>query len=231
MTPGKRLAVLLVIAAACADPYEPPSLKEIRYESGNDQTGIAGGPLAQQLVVKAVNQDDVPIAGARVQFSAPTGTFDNAVKFSDAEGLAKVTYTLGIVPGPVAITASTLAGEVVVPFTATVQLGPPTALRIISGNTQTGVAGATLATPLRVRVTNQYSVGLPDQTVTWSVASGAGSVSEAASITDATGYAQVTFTLGPAAGAQSVSVASGALAPVTFGATATEPPPPAEPLQ
>jgi hypothetical protein len=226
--------VVLLLLAACADPYEPPSLKGIRYESGNDQTGIAGGPLAQQLVVKAFNQSDAPIAGARVQFSAPSGTFDQAVKFSDAEGLAKVTYTLGSAPGPVAITASTLAGEVVVQFSATVELGPPTSLRLISGNTQTGVAGTPLATPLRVRVTNPFNVGLPDHTVVWSVASGAGSVSETMSITDATGYAQVTFTLGPAAGAQSVTATSGSLTPVTFAATATEPPPPpppAEPLE
>ena len=77
--------------------------------------------------MKAFNQSDAPIAGARVQFSAPSGTFDQPVKFSDAEGLVKVTYTLGSSPGPVAITASTLAGEVVVQFSATVDWAHPPA--------------------------------------------------------------------------------------------------------
>jgi hypothetical protein len=224
--------LLACALAACGDPYEPPSLEGIRLASGDMQTGVAGGPLPEQLVVSAFNQKNEPIAGARVQFSAPSGTFDQAVKFSDFEGLAKVTYTLGSTPGPVTITASTLAGEVTVRFTATAELGTPTAFRIISGNTQTGVAGAALGTPLRVRLTNGYGVGLPGAAVTWVVDAGGGQLSEAESTTDATGYAQVTFTLGSTPGAQSVTVSAAGLPAVTFTATATEPsppPPPAEP--
>jgi hypothetical protein len=224
-------ALLAIVLSACGDPYEPPSLEGIRLSSGDMQTGVVGGPLAQPLVVSAFNQNNEPIAGARVQFSAPSGTFDQAVKFSDFEGLARVTYTFGSTPGPVTITATTLAGEVKVEFTATAELGTPTTFRIISGNTQTGVAGAALATPLRVRLTNQYGVGLPGASVTWVVASGEGQLSETASVTDATGYAQVILTLGPTVGAQSVTASAAGLTAVTFTATATEPPPPPPPVE
>ena len=87
-----RWGLITCALAACGDPYEPPTLEGIRMQSGNQQTGILGGPLPEQLVVSAYNQDDEPIAGARVQFSAASGTFDQAVKFSDFEGLVKVTY-------------------------------------------------------------------------------------------------------------------------------------------
>ena len=46
-----RWALLACALTACGDPYEPPTLEGIRMESGNNQTGIIGGPLAQPLVV------------------------------------------------------------------------------------------------------------------------------------------------------------------------------------
>jgi adhesin/invasin len=228
-----RWGLFACALAACGDPYVPPTLEGIRMQSGNQQTGIFGGPLAEQLVVSAYNQDDQPIAGARVQFSAPSGSFDQAVKFSDVEGLVKVTYTVGSTPGPITITATTLAGESKVEFTATAEPGPATQFTIISGNTQSAVVGSTLTNPLRVRVRNQYGVGLPGIPVTWTV-EGQGQVSETSSVTDATGYAQVSFTLGEQAGADTVTASAAGLTALTFTATATEPPPPpppAEPLE
>ena len=98
-----------------------------------------------------------------------------------------------------------------------------------SGNQQSGVTGATLANPLRVRVRNQYGVGLPDVPVVWSV-TGPGQISESANVTDATGYAQVTLTLGAEAVTHTVTASAAGLAPLTFTATATAPPPPADPM-
>ena len=225
VTRGLFCAVALALTlAGCGDPYEPPVLEGIRLESGDQQTGIAGGPLAQPLAVRAFNQDGEPIAGARVQFSAPSGGFDQAVRFSGADGLAQAIYTLGATPGPVTIAASTKAGEVVVNFTAFSELGAATTLRAISGNQQTAVAGAPLPAPLRVRVTNQYGVGVPDVTLQWTPQA-QGEVSEQSNVTDATGHAQVTFTLGGEPGAQSVTVTTDGLTPVTFTATATSPAP------
>jgi hypothetical protein len=216
------------LLGACGDPYVPPVLEAIRPESGDQQTGVAGGPLPNPLVVGAYNQLDAPIAGARVEFSAASGSFDQSVKFSGADGRAQVVYTLGPTPGPVTIRATTKAGELVVEFTAFGEPGEPTTLRSVSGDGQTGVAGAPLPAPLRVRVTNQNGVGLPDVVVRWTV-QGQGEVSDTSSSTDSAGYAQVTFTLGGEPGAHTVTATAGGLSSVTFTATATAPPPPEEP--
>jgi hypothetical protein len=198
-------------------------------ESGDEQSGIAGGPLPAPLVVSAFNQFDEPVAGARVEFSAPSGSFDQAVKLSGVDGKAQVVYTLGPNPGAVTIRASTLAGEVFVEFTALGEIGAAATFRAISGDQQTGLTGAALASPLRARVTNQYGVGVPGVVVDWS-AQGRGLVSEAANETDGGGYAEVTFTLSPEPGPHTVTASVADFIPVTFTAVATVPPP-AEPPQ
>jgi plastocyanin len=91
-----------------------------------------------------------------------------------------------------------------------------------SGDAQTGTAGAALANPLRVLVTED---GDPVEglTVTWGVVSGGGSVSATSSTTGADGVASITWTLGGTAGAQSVraTAPSASGSPLTFTATAT----------
>jgi plastocyanin len=90
-----------------------------------------------------------------------------------------------------------------------------------SGEGQTGFAGSALANPLRVLVTLS---GAPQSgtSVSW-VAVGAGaSAAPATSVTDATGIATATWTLGSTVGAQTATAtlpgATGS--PVTFTATA-----------
>jgi serine protease len=93
----------------------------------------------------------------------------------------------------------------------------------VSGNSQTAAAGAAVVEPLRVHVTDGSGAGVPEVTVTWTVATGGGSLSSAATTTDPTGHASVTWTLGPHAGAQTVTASVSSLTgdPVTFTATAT----------
>jgi plastocyanin len=90
-----------------------------------------------------------------------------------------------------------------------------------SGNAQTGVVGTALANPLRVVVTSD---GAPQTgtTVVWSAAGG-GAVAPASAVTDASGIATSTWTLGHTAGTQAASATvSGATgSPVAFSATGT----------
>ncbi len=91
------------------------------------------------------------------------------------------------------------------------------------GSGQTGVVGATLAQALTVKVAASDGVGVAGVPVSFSVASGGGSVSSGSATSDANGLASTSWKLGTTVGPQSVTASAGALSgsPITFGATAT----------
>lgn len=88
-----------------------------------------------------------------------------------------------------------------------------------SGDAQSGTAGAALANPLRV-VVSDGGILADGETVTWATANG-GSLSPATSTTDANGVATTTWTLGANGGAQTATatVAGASGSPLTFTAT------------
>lgn len=102
-----------------------------------------------------------------------------------------------------------------------------TSIAASSGNNQTAVAGAVLANPNVVRVTQD---GTPQSgaSVTWAVTAGGGSVASATSTTDSDGLASTLWTLGATAGANVLEARlSGATgSPVVFSATGTSGTPP-----
>lgn len=110
--------------------------------------------------------------------------------------------------------------------------GPvPVAMDMLDGDGQDGSAGAVLADPLRVVVTDALGDPVSGVDVTWSVTAGGGSVTPE-STTDADGIAQATFTLGPAEGEHRAAAAVTGLSgsPVEFSAVAggIVPPPPSD---
>lgn len=78
----------------------------------------------------------------------------------------------------------------------------PALLAPVSGNDQTGGAGAPLASPLRVRVLDQFGQPLAGVPVTFSVVSGGGSVAPIAATSDEAGLASTSWTLGGELGEQ-----------------------------
>lgn len=92
-------------------------------------------------------------------------------------------------------------------------------LTLVNGDGQSGTVGAALATPLVVNVKSTTGTAMSGQAVTWSVASGGGTVSQSSTASGADGNATVTWTLGGTVGAQSVT-ATAASFTVTFTATA-----------
>ncbi|MBV9108870.1 MAG: Ig-like domain-containing protein, partial [Gemmatimonadetes bacterium] len=75
--------------------------------------------------------------------------------------------------------------------------------------------------PLSVKVTGASGEAVPGVTVLWTVSSGGGSVNPASSVTDATGVATTTWTLGPTSGSQTAMARFDASHFATFTATAT----------
>src|SRR5688572_5779827 len=81
--------------------------------------------------------------------------------------------------------------------------GPPapSALAHVSGNNQTGLSGQPLSQPLVVKVAAASGAGVANVTVIWAVTEGGGSLAATSVVTDRQGQAAITWTLGPAAGA------------------------------
>lgn len=100
---------------------------------------------------------------------------------------------------------------------------PPTPQSITAsaGTGQTATVGELLGAGLAVVVTGSDDQPLAGATVSWQVTGGGGSLSPTSSETDASGTAGTDWTLGTAAGAQTVTATVQGLAPVTFTATAT----------
>ena len=97
-----------------------------------------------------------------------------------------------------------------------------TAAAVAASNGQAALVGTALPLPLRVEVASD---GTPKEgvTVTWQTS--AGSVAPTSSVTDATGLAATTWTLGTVPGVMTTAatVAGAQGSPVTFSATALAP--------
>src|SRR2546423_2454935 len=81
----------------------------------------------------------------------------------------------------------------------------PKALAITGGNGQTGFVTAALKTSLTVALTDANGLPVIGSAVAWAVKSGGGKLSRETVTTDAFGKSTVSWTLGNAVGAQSVT--------------------------
>jgi len=82
----------------------------------------------------------------------------------------------------------------------------PAVLHDISGHDQQADAGEELPNPIKVRVTDNLNNGLPIVPVLFEPTSGGGSVADTILLTDADGYAETTWTMGPDEGQNTVTV-------------------------
>ncbi|MDQ6828710.1 MAG: hypothetical protein M3081_07570 [Gemmatimonadota bacterium] len=92
---------------------------------------------------------------------------------------------------------------------------------ITGGDFQSAPKATLLPNPLIVHVIGTGNIGVAGIPVTFSITSGGGSVLPTTATTDADGFAQTRWTLGPAAGSQQASATVAGLPAVTFDATAT----------
>ncbi|HEY0023864.1 MAG TPA: Ig-like domain-containing protein [Longimicrobium sp.] len=95
----------------------------------------------------------------------------------------------------------------------------PATVAIVSGSGQAGTVAQAVPNPLVVRVTTAGGDAVQGVAVQWAVSSGEGSLSAASTMTGADGLAQVQWTLGPRAEAQTVTATVQGLAPAVFTVT------------
>jgi hypothetical protein len=214
----------LLAAIACGgDKSVSPSVPAtIAANSSTSLTGVAGSPVspAPSVVVKDENGD--PAADVTVNFAVTGGggTVSAASVQTDGSGIATVAWTLGTTAGSNALSAST-GTLAAVTFTATGTAGTAASLTKSAGDNQTGLAGSPVAVPPQVTVKDANGNPKSGVVVTFSVASGGGSVTGASATSNAQGVATVgSWTLGPQAGVNTLSASATGVAAVTFTATA-----------
>lgn len=188
--------------------------------SGDKQTGTVGSTLGTALTVSLTGPGTTPIAGATVTFAITStgGGSLSAAAMTNASGQTSVNLTLPSTPGTVTVTASyTGATGSPATFSATANAGAPASITKLKGDTQ----NSSTFLPLVVQVKDSLGNALANQTVTFAIASGTGTLTPTSVATDTSGQAGTTLTTTAGAGSVITVNASvaGIAAPVTFTET------------
>ncbi|MCU0633551.1 MAG: Ig-like domain-containing protein [Gemmatimonadaceae bacterium] len=217
-------AVALLSACGESGVSAPLPADNIAGVSATGLTAVAGQALAQPVEVR-VSAAGQPLANVSVTFAvtAGGGAVTPASATTDNNGIARTSWTLGRTAGTNTLTAS--AGTTTTTISATGTAGRAASVTLAAGDAQAAPAGTALATSPAVRVTDANNNPVAGASVTFSVVSGGGRVTDAVRTTNAQGLAAVTqWTLGTSAGTQQLSATVGepgvANNPILFNATA-----------
>ncbi len=186
-------------------------LKQIKLAAGNEQSGIVDQFLLNPLVAAVLDSADQGIAGREVVFKVTEGGgkleggVTEKIVPTDSLGQARMRWRLGIRPVVNRATATitpALPGSPV-QFTATAEVDAPATLSKVAGDSARGVVGNQLGVPFVTKVVDKHGNNVANVEVIFKVAAGGGNLNGQPSDTvktNAEGRAQVTLTLGPAAG-------------------------------
>ena len=178
--------------------------------------------LTDSLLVKITDRYGNAVSGSVVGW-APTGggSVSPVSSTTGTAGTAATRRTLGAAAGPQGATATAagLKGSPVA-FTMTALPAAPASLIKASGDNQTAAAGSAVPESLVVRLLDANGNGVAGRSVTFAIATGAGSTSPTSATTNANGRAATRWTLGTTAGGNSLIASSSGFS-VTFQATAT----------
>lgn len=190
--------------------------------SGDLQSAGAGAPLPAQIQVRVVDRLGAPVPGQAVTFTITqgAGTLSSATVTTGADGVAATSWTLGgntAVPQTVSVSVAGIGTPQF--FNATAVAASAGNVVANAGNDQGAMAATTLGTAPAVLVKDGAGNPAAGRTVTFSVASGGGSITGATAVTNASGIATVgSWTLGATAGPNTLT------ATVAGGATVTNNP-------
>lgn len=200
-----------VLAAGCSDSSTEPSVATTITVAPAASLDAIG---ARQIVRAAViDQKGKAMGAAAVTWESNSPSVsvmglggDSASVTAASNGTASVTARSGSAAGAVEVRVAQV----------------PVQAQTVGGDGQAGAVGLLLGSALRVKLVDRLGVGVPGQTVTFTVQTGGGTLHSATAVTDADGIATNSWTLGPAVGTHTVSVTfpGTTLSPVTFSAQA-----------
>ena len=188
--------------------------------------GASGATMSTQPVVRVVDAsgNTVSSSTASVTVTAGTGTLGGTTTVSATSGVA--TFS-GVTFAGLSSTTHTLtfAASGLTSATTTVQptgTGSASTIAVNAGNNQSATAGSAVTTVPSVLVTDSGGNPVSGRSVTFAVATGAGTVVGGSATTNSSGIAAVTsWTLGTTAGANTLTATASGLtgSPITFTAT------------
>ena len=201
------LCIATLGLAACHDDSTtaPLTATSVTVLSGGSQSGTVGAALATPVVLQVKDQNGKAMVGVAVNITAGTasGSIPTAQLTTDANGQVTTAWTLGTVAGT--DTLNVQAGSLsAVQVLATASPDVAANIIVTAGDQQTAAVGSALATPLTVKVVDQYGNAVPNVTVTFSD-DASGVLAAATVTTDAFGQAVDSLTLGPNAGVDDVT--------------------------
>jgi adhesin/invasin len=173
--------------------------------AGNAQTDSVAATLPTAYTVRVVDTNGNGVAGIPIAWTTTGGGGTiTPSDTTDASGYATAVRVLGTTPG--ANTASAVVGGLPgspVAFSATANVGSPSALTVTAGAAQTDTVNQIVPIAPQVRVADKFNNPIQNNLVTFAVTSGGGIVNPATAIaTLANGTATVTsWQLGTTAGA------------------------------
>ena len=209
---------LLMLAALCAigcdsstGPVSKVTIQRTSESHGNFQADTVLAMLAPFRVL--VTRGMVPVSGIAVSWRSDDSTVVGTTH-TDGSGIASLQLRLGMSPGVYERMATIAeAPGAVIRFTATATPARATKLLYVSGSGQFDSTLAVLPAVYTVRVTDSYDNPVGGVAVDWSLAEGAGLVSQTSSTTASqTGLASTRHTLGPADGEHVVTATASAIA-------------------
>ena len=191
-------------------------------------TGTVARALTPVPQVKVTDASGNAVAGAAVTFTPSAGSLIGPVgsKTTDAAGLASPdVWLLGPVAGSYTLTAAS-SGVTSATFTAAASADVANTMSIVSGNSQSALAGRPVAIEPSVKVVDVHNNAVAGIEVLFEVASGGGTAVGRRVTTNAQGTATVGgWTLGDAVGSNtlvaSVQTVGVSVGSVTFTATGT----------
>lgn len=134
-SPSVAVVALAILAGCGGDSagLHSPVAAAVRLVGGDKQSGAAGTPLAQSIVVEVVDAGGSPVPGAGVTFTvaAGSGTVSASSATSDASGRATTQWTVGTKAGDAQQLTASIASSAPVPpltITASAVAGSPAVL-------------------------------------------------------------------------------------------------------
>ena len=191
------------------------------YPSGF--SGVTGQKLPGALTVAIVTAQGYRVPNVAMRLTdggktASTVASCSGAPLSDSNGDVTCDLVLGSQPGTFTVfpnvgLITTLRG-----ITVTITQATPSAIAIVSGNSQSGNPGTALVNPLVVQVNDASGNSLAGIPVSWAIASGAATLTNTVTSTNGSGQASTGVQLGAASGPVTITATAGGRT-TTFTAT------------
>ena len=225
------VTLALVLELLFSRAASASSATQLAIAAGDNQTATAGTAVPGPVCAIVTDSNNAPLAGVTVTWGSVTGggSISGEMQITNTSGVVTLgSWTLGVATGANAITASS-AGLNSITFSAvgvggaTSNSGPAARFAIAAGNNQIAPAGSVVPGAVCAIVTDANNLPITGATVTWSVQSGGGIVTDATQTTGANAIATLgSWTLGNA-GPNTLTASSPGFADITFKATAAGP--------